>query len=335
MSAGSKTIREPGFEEWRPGASLDALRARAGMLAEIRGYFAAAGVMEVETPLVCSTSGTDPGLQPLRTRYTGPVFPDGRELYLQTSPEFGMKRLLAAGAGPIYQICKAFRNGETGRLHNPEFTILEWYRPGFDLQQLMQEVAAIARLVLGRAELTSVSLSYAELFETALGIDVFACSADALRKLAVELHVLGAESMDLSRDGWLDLLMSHLIQPGLGQDRLCFVTDYPASQAALARLNPDGRSSARFELFHAGVELANGYHELVDADEQAQRFEADNCARRSQGLPPIRVDRLLLGALQHGLPDCAGVAVGLDRLLMLRLGETDIDRVLGFSLQRC
>ena len=334
-SAGSKKIREPKIEEWRPGANLDALRARAAMLDDLRRYFATAGVMEVETPLVGTTSGTDPGLQPLRTRYTGPVYPNGRTLYLQTSPEFGMKRLLAAGSGPIYQICKAFRNGEAGRLHNPEFTILEWYRPGFDLAQLIEEVAVIARLVLAEPQLQTVTLSYAELFARELDIDVFACTADMLRDLAVERHVLGAENMDLERDGWLDLLMSHLIQPGLGQDSLCFVCDYPASQAALARLNPDGRSAARFELFHAGIELANGYHELVDADEQAQRFEADNCARRAQGLAPIRVDRLLLGALQHGLPDCAGVAMGLDRLLMLRLGVRDIDQVLGFSLQRC
>ena len=305
------------------------------MLADSRRYFADAGVMEVETPLACSTAGTDPGLRPLRARYAGPVFPKGRALYLQTSPEFGMKRLLAAGAGAIYQICKAFRNGEAGRLHNPEFSMLEWYRPGFDLAEMMREVRAIARLALDQPELGAVHESYAGLFQSMLGIDIFASSAEELQAQAVRRHVLGAEGMDLDRDGWLDLLMSHLIQPQLGQGRLCFVTDYPASQAALARINPDGRTASRFELFFSGVELANGYHELVEPDEQAQRFEADNCRRRSQGLPPIKVDRLLLGAMQHGLPDCSGVAVGLDRLLMLRLGERDIDRVLSFSLQRC
>ena len=322
-------------EDWRPGASLPALRARAVMLADLRRYFSDAGVMEVETPLACSAAGTDPGLEPLRARYTGPVFPAGKSLYLQTSPEFGMKRLLAAGAGAIYQICKAFRNGEAGRLHNPEFSILEWYRPGYDLDGLMAEVGALVRLALGRADLESVQESYAGLFRSGLGIDVFECSAQQLQALAVEHHVLGAEGMDLDRDGWLDLLMSHLIQPGLGQGRLCFVTDYPASQAALARLNPDGRTAARFELFFSGIELANGFHELIDADEQAQRFEADNCQRRARGRAPVRVDRLLLGAMQDGLPDCSGVALGLDRLLMLRLGEDDIDRVLSFSLQRC
>lgn len=305
------------------------------MLADLRRYFAAAGVLEVETPLACSSAGTDPALQPLRARYAGPVFPQGTDLYLQTSPEFGMKRLLAAGAGSIYQICKAFRNGEAGRLHNPEFSILEWYRPGFGLAEMMDEVGAIARLALDQPELESVYESYAGLFRSVLGIDVFDSSAEQLQALAVRHHVLGAEGMELERDGWLDLLMSHLIQPKLGPDRLCFVTDYPSSQAALARLNPDGRTAARFELFFSGIELANGYHELVEPDEQAQRFEADNCRRRGHGLPPIKVDRLLLGAMQHGLPDCSGVAVGLDRLLMLRLGESDIDRVLSFSLQRC
>lgn len=311
------------------------MRARAAMLADLRHYFAAAGVLEVETPLACSSAGTDPALQPLRARYAGPVFPQGTDLYLQTSPEFGMKRLLAAGAGAIYQICKAFRNGEAGRLHNPEFSILEWYRPGFDLEQMMREVAEIARMALDRPELETEHRAYADLFHSEFGIDVFASTAEQLQALAVECLVLGAEGMDLERDGWLDLLMSHLIQPGLGSGKLCFVTGYPASQAALARLNPDGRTAARFELFLDGIELANGFHELIDADEQAQRFEADNCQRRGCGLPPIKVDRLLLGAMQHGLPDCSGVAVGLDRLLMLRLGESDIDRVLSFSLQRC
>jgi lysyl-tRNA synthetase class 2 len=305
------------------------------MLAELRRYFAGAGVLEVETPLACSSSGTDPALQPVMARYTGPVFPQGTDLYLQTSPELGMKRLLAAGTGAIYQICKAFRDGEAGRLHNPEFSILEWYRPGFDLGQLMDELAEVVRLAVERPELEPVCESYAGLFRSTLGVDVFDCSAEQLQALAIEHHVLGAEGLNLDRDGWLDLLMSHLVQPNLGQGSLCFVTDYPASQAALARVNPDGRTAARFELFYDGVELANGFHELVEADEQAQRFEADNCRRKAQGQPPIRVDRLLLGAMQHGLPDCSGVAVGLDRLLMLRLGEKDIDRVLSFSLQRC
>ena len=335
MSAGSKTSRDPLDSDWRPGADLAALRARAAMLADLRAYFAGAGVLEVETPLACSTVGTDPALQPLSARYNGPIYPDGTALYLQTSPEFAMKRLLAAGSGPIYQICKAFRDGEAGRLHNPEFSILEWYRPGWELPALIDEVAAVARLALARPALAVRQHDYAALFATHLNIDIFQISADQLQALAMQHTILGAEQMALDRDGWLDLLFSHLIQPQLGADRLCFVNNYPASQAALARLNADGLTAARFELFHRGVELANGFHELTDADEQAARFEADNCARRSSGLPPVRIDRRLLGAMQQGLPDCAGVAVGLDRLLMLRLGRGDIDEVLSFSLQRC
>jgi lysyl-tRNA synthetase class 2 len=305
------------------------------VLAELRGYFAAAGVLEVETPLAGATAGTDPALQPLRARYTGPGYPRGVDLYLQTSPEFAMKRLLAAGSGPIYQICKAFRDGEAGRLHNPEFTILEWYRPGVGLPALIDEVADIARLVLNAPELAVENHRYAALFEARLGIDVFSADVSSLRALARQHEILDADRFALDRDGWLDLLLSHLIQPDLGADSLCFVTDYPASQAALARLNPDGRTAARFELFHRGVELANGFDELTDSDQQAARFESDNCARRKHGDPPVHVDGRLLGAMQHGLPDCAGVAVGLDRLLMLRLGLNDIDQVMSFSLRRC
>lgn len=305
------------------------------MLADLRAYFAAAGVLEVETPLACTTAGTDPALQPLVARYHGPVFPAGADLYLQTSPEFAMKRLLAAGSGPIYQVCKAFRDGEAGRLHNPEFSILEWYRPGLDAVRMMDEVAAVLRLALADPGLPVERRPYAELFAAGLGVDIFAATDEDLRALALRRHVLGAEGMALDRDGWLDLLFSHLVQPDLGREGLCFVTDYPASQASLARLNPDGRTAARFEGFLRGVELANGFWELNVAEEQAARFEADNCRRRARGQPGIRVDRRLLAALEHGLPDCAGVAVGLDRVLMLRLGIDDIDGVQSFSLQRC
>ncbi len=334
MSAGSKTSSLYDDIDWRPGADITALRVRAAVLAGLRAYFAEHGVLEVETPLLCRSGGTDPQIEPLRTRFNGPGFADGVELYLQTSPEFAMKRLLAAGSGPIYQICKAFRDGEAGRLHNPEFTMLEWYRSAFDLVQLMDEVAAVLRLALAAPTLAVEHVSYAESFERDLGIDIFGITASALQAFAVDHDLIGAAQLELDKDGWLDLLMSHLIQPALGKDCLCFVTDYPASQAALARLNPDGRTAARFEVFHQGIELANGFHELTDAGEQAARFEADNCKRKSEGQHPIVVDRQLLAAMEAGLPDCAGVAVGLDRLLMLRLGFDDIDAVLGFSLSR-
>ena len=305
------------------------------MMAALRDHFAASDTLEVETPLACSATGTDPALEPMVARYTGPIYPDGEALYLQTSPEFAMKRLLAAGSGAIFQVCKAFRDGEAGRLHNPEFTILEWYRPGVDMSGLIDEVASVARLALKQPELGVRKNDYAALFASRLDIDVFASSPQQLAEFAMQNNILGAENLALQRDGWLDLLFSHLIQPGLGPDRLCFVTNYPASQAALARLNADGCTAARFELFYKGIELANGFHELIDPDEQAARFERDNCARRAAGLEPVKIDRRLLGAMQQGLPDCAGVAVGLDRLLMLRVGRDDIDEVLSFSLQRC
>lgn len=335
MSAGSRTTDDLPPAVWRPGAEGDVLRARAAMLADIRDYFSAVGVLEVETPLACRAAGTDPAIDPLIARYTGPLYPQGVDLYLQTSPEFAMKRLLANGSGPIYQICKAFRDGEAGRLHNPEFSILEWYRPGYTVAGMMTEVAAVVRCALYRRGLEIETQSYAGLFAARFGIDVFAVDAESLRQVAVQHNLSGAEGLKLDRDGWLDLLMSHLIQPALGPGRLCFVTDYPASQAALARRNPDRLTAARFEVFLDGVELANGFDELTDAGEQAARFEAENRERRARGKRPVTVDRQLLAAMQTGLPSCCGVAVGLDRLLMLRQGLDDLDAAMSFSLRRC
>jgi lysyl-tRNA synthetase class 2 len=320
---------------WRPGAGLAAMRARAAMLADLRRFFAAAGVLEVETPLLGSSAGTDPALQPLQSRYRGPGFPAGLPLFLQTSPEFAMKRLLASGSGPVYQICKAFRDGETGRMHNPEFTILEWYRTDTDLHGLILQTAELVRIALNSPALPVESHSYAQLFADRIGIDVFSAGVGELQDAAHRCGIVENDLLNLDRDGWLDLLLSHVIQPLLGRETLCCVTDYPASQAALARRNPDGRTAARFELFHQGIELANGFDELTDGAEQAARFEAENCARRAAGQKPIPVDARLLEALDHGLPNCVGVAVGLDRLLMLRCGATDIDQVLTFSLPRC
>lgn len=321
--------------DWRPGADLAALRARATMLAEVRAWFAARGVLEVETPLAATTAGTDPALAPLVTRYTGPEHPAGVDLYLQTSPEFAMKRLLAAGAGAIYQICKAFRDGEAGRLHNPEFSLLEWYRPGRGLDALMADVADVAVLALDRPGLGSTRRDYTGLFAAAFGIDVLDAAPAVLRAIAHDHGLPARDDWSLDRDGWCDLLFSHLIQPTLGDGVLCFVTDYPASQAALARRNPDGRTAARFELFFHGIELANGFDELTDAAEQRTRFDADNRERHRRGLRPVPVDVHLLAALEQGLPDCAGVAMGLDRLLMQRVGADGLDRVISFSLPRC
>lgn len=320
---------------WQPSASLGAIRARADLLGAIRGYFAGVGVMEVETPLCAGAPGTDPALETLTTRYTGPGHPQGLTLYLQTSPEYAMKRLLAAGSGPIYQICKAFRDGESGRRHNPEFTLLEWYQPGFDHFRLMEEVAALVKVCLNTPGLDVESVSYQALFAREFNIDTLAATVDELVAVARQ-RIPSAADLDLAeRDAWLDLLMTSVIEPRLGQGRLTFVYDYPASQAALAKLNEsDPRVAARFELYFRGVELANGFHELSDATEQRKRFRTDNQTRLARGQAALPVDERFLSALQAGLPDCAGVALGLDRLLMLKLGHDNLDGVLPFPLSR-
>jgi lysyl-tRNA synthetase class 2 len=317
--------------DWRPTASIETLRLRAKVLAQIRSFFAARGVLEVETPLLAGAPVTDLHLQALSCRYRGPGADEGRELFLQTSPEFAMKRLLAAGSGPIFQICKAVRNGETGSRHNPEFTILEWYRPGWDHHRLMDEIDGLLRDVLDTR--SGERLTYAEAFERYASIDPHSTSDEALRK---RVEALGVDSTDgLRRDDLLDLILTHVIEPKLGHCQPTLIHDYPASQAALARIRPGNPPLAeRFEVFAEGLELANGYHELNDADQQRRRFEADLEAKRKAGFPEVPIDEHLLAALEHGLPDCAGVALGVDRLLMLIAGTRDISDVLAFPIDR-
>lgn len=327
-------LKEAG--DWQPTAPLSALALRARMLARIRDFFAQRQVLEVETPLLSGAAATDPQLESLVTRYTGPGSAQGRPLYLHTSPEFPMKRLLAAGSGPIYQICKVFRDGEAGRLHNPEFTLLEWYRPGFDHHRLMDEVEALVRQALapwlmpGPVE----HLTYREAFLRHAGLDPHAAEHTQLAACAAA-HGLHPPDADLSADAWRDLLLTHLIEPHLGGQGLTFLYDYPASQAALARVRPGSPAVAeRFELYIAGVEIANGYHELGDAHAQHARFEADLKARRTAGRNAVPIDERLLAALAHGLPDCAGVALGIDRLLMLAAGARSLEEVLPFPISR-
>jgi len=311
------------------------LQARARLLSDIRDFFRRAGVLEVETPIASMHANTDPAIESFVTRFTGPGAAGGLPLYLHTSPEFPMKRLLAAGAGPIYQICKVFRDGEVGRLHNPEFTLLEWYRPGYDHHRLMDEVAALVQSLLD-APCPVEHLSYADAFERFLGVNPHGCSAPALRELAMAQQIAGADTLELpDRDAWLDLLMSHCIEPRLGQGGLCFIYDYPASQASLARVREGEFPVAeRFELYMEGLELANGFHELSDAREQRLRFEADLQKRAAQGKAAPPMDEWLLEALEEGLPKCAGVALGVDRLLMRLTGAKNIEEVLAFPLGR-
>lgn len=344
--------------EWRPSASLDNLRLRARLLANVRRFFAQREVLEVETPLLYPSTATDPHLHSFATRYTGPGAPasvGGRTLYLQTSPEFAMKRLLVAGSGPIYQLGKAFRDGEAGRRHNPEFTLLEWYRPGCTLHNLMLEVDALVRQVIGGALTLGPTqyLSYTDAFIRYLGINPHTTSNSDLRQCAARHGITPVVSdrglAEDERDGWLDLLLTHIIEPQLGRepeqpsgqaatglDDLAaplFLFDYPPSQAALARIRPGNPPVAeRFELYIQGMELANGYHELGDATEQRRRFEADNAKRQALGLPIAPLDERLLAALGEGLPACCGVAVGIDRLMMLVTGVTTIDHITAFPL---
>jgi lysyl-tRNA synthetase class 2 len=324
----------PPGQDWRPQADMRALRLRAEVLARVRAFFAARGVLEVETPILSRHAVTDPRLHSLSTLYTGPGAPAaGLPLYLHTSPEFAMKRLLCAGSGPIYQIARVFRDGERGRRHNVEFTMLEWYRPGFDHHRLMDEVGELVCEILGvPAEWDRIT--YGELFRERLGIDCHTATPAELSACAVT-HGIDVAGVDgLSRDEWLDLLLTHLLEPALGFERPLFLHDYPASQAALARLHGEPPVAERFELYVRGVELANGYHELGDAAEQRRRFERDNAERRAAGLPEVIPDERLLAALESGLPPCAGVALGFDRLLMLAAGVDDIARVMAFTLER-
>jgi elongation factor P--(R)-beta-lysine ligase len=318
-----------GARDWRPTATREMLQQRATLLARARAFFAVRGVLEVDTPLVVNAPVTDVHIHSARV-----MLDVGRQFFLHTSPEYAMKRLLAAGAGEIYQICHVVRSLERGRLHNAEFTLIEWYRPGYSLAALMEEVEALVRELLGAAGPARASerLSYREAFRRALALDPFTAP---LAELAEHARRAGFEGVAADRDELLELLMGALIGPRLGQHALTFVHGYPASQAALARLDPDDPGAAeRFELYGEGLELANGFHELASVREQRRRFERDLQERRRLGLPEASIDERLLAALEAGLPDCCGVALGFDRTLMLATGAKSIDEVLPFPIER-
>ena len=325
-------------EDWRPNASREALRERAASLARARAFFAARGVLEVDTPLLVNSPVSDVHLASARVELAaeGAAAAQGPSLYLHTSPEYAMKRLLAAGLPDIYQICHVVRGNERGRLHNPEFTLIEWYRLGFTLPALMDEVDALVRELLGSAaaQRARARLTYQEAFTRALGLDPFSATDAQLREAARHLG-LAAGAAIAGRDELLEFLVAVGVGPRLGRGALTFIHGYPASQAALARLDPrDERSALRFELYCEGVELANGFEELQSASEQRARFERDNAERRRRGLPASPPDERLLAALAAGLPGCAGVALGFDRTLMLALGAQHIEEVLSFSTGR-
>ncbi|EGN75314.1 lysyl-tRNA synthetase-like protein GenX [Idiomarina sp. A28L] len=320
--------------EWRPTANWQAMKERAEMQQCIRAFFAKRQVLEVETPILARAGVTDVHLHNVVTRLQGPGMPEPENFYLQTSPEYAMKRLLAAGSGPIFQICKVVRDDEISRRHNPEFSMLEWYRPGFDDNALMAELSSLVQEILGCEP--AEYLTYQQAFVQILNIDPLQSDAksELLGALAASGHANAVSNED-SLDTILQLAMSVLIEPKIGQTRPCFVSHFPASQAALARIvQEDSRVSHRFELFYRGLELANGFWELTDAQQQRGRFLADNLERERLGLLKQPIDERFLAALEHGLPDCSGVAVGLDRLLMLRLGVNDIADILTFPVGR-
>ncbi len=308
------------------------MKLRARVLADIRAFFSVRDVLEVETPVLSLTGSTDPYLNSFTSHYQGPLFPAGQSVYLQTSPEFAMKRLLAAGCGSIYQICKAFRNGEAGRQHNPEFTLLEWYRPDFGHHVLMDEVEALMMMVLEIAP--ARRLTYREVFMEYVGLDPFDLSVEDARACLQAWQITPPEMTGAAIDGWLSLIMTHIIEPAFGSGAV-FVYDFPASQAMLARVvQTQPPVAQRFELYINGMELANGFYELADAGEQRRRFEVDLQQRQQLGLVEVNMNYALIAALENGLPDCAGVALGMDRLLMLVAGAENIAEVLAFPLDR-
>lgn len=316
-------------ELWQPSASISHLRERARIIQQIRGFFADRDVLEVDTPLLCRTVNSDPYVSAFVCKESPAFF--NQVTYLQTSPEFAMKRLLAAGSGAIYQIGKAFRQDDSGRLHNPEFTIMEWYRPGFDHHQLMDEMSELITLIANVSDIPR--MTYLDLFMHYAHLNPYTASLDEI-KACVKQQGAEFNFDDLPRDSWLDMVMTHVIEPQL-KDTWMFVYDFPASQAALAKIRPGPIPvGERFELYAYGIELANGFHELTDADEQRQRFVQDNENRKIQGLPLLPIDEQLIDALRAGMPDCAGVALGVDRLIMLALKASKLGDVLSFTAEK-
>lgn len=317
------------MNRWKPTASIENQQLRAQLLIDIRKFFAERSVLEVETPILSQYTVTDIHTESF---HTSPCWRGGEKhhYYLQTSPEYAMKRLLAAGSGPIFQICKAFRNNEIGSQHNPEFSLLEWYRLNFSCQDLMDETEELLQLILSSKKV--LRLSYEELFLKYVGINPRTASLNQLKSLAEPFSLENfTEYKTDDRDTLLQFLFSETIGPQIGFDAPLFVYYFPASQASLAKIHPQNPAVAlRFEVYIQGIECANGFEELIDVKEQQQRFVKDNIKRCQQGLPPIEIDKHFLAALSHGLPPCAGIAVGLDRLLMIKAKTRNILDVLSF-----
>ncbi|MCC3705571.1 elongation factor P--(R)-beta-lysine ligase [Rouxiella badensis] len=318
---------------WQPSASIANLLKRAAIVAEIRRFFSDRGVLEVETPTMSQATITDIHLFPFETRFVGPGAAEGMTLYMMTSPEYHMKRLLAAGSGPIYQMGRSFRNEEAGRYHNPEFTMLEWYRPRYNMYRLMNEVDDLLQQILDCDSAETVS--YQQVFIRHLDVDPLSADKAQLREAAAKLDLSNIADEEEDRDTLLQLLFAMGVEPHIGREKPTFVYHFPATQASLAEISTeDHRVAERFEVYYKGVELANGFRELTDGNEQRQRFEQDNRKRAARGLPQHPIDNNLLDALKHGMPECSGVALGVDRLIMIALGADSIADVLAFPVTR-
>ncbi|MBV2209104.1 MAG: EF-P lysine aminoacylase GenX [Thermomonas sp.] len=312
----------------------NALQLRAAFNRLVREFFYARGVLEVETPVLSLAGNTEPNIASFSLEFSGRTDGAPRTRWLRTSPEFALKRLLAAGVGDCYELGRVFRDGEAGGRHNPEFTMLEWYRVGWDHLRLLEETAALIQSALALVERSAALkiVTFREIYHSMLGLDPFTASIETLQTALGDVQI---DAAGLTRDDWLDLLMTHRLQPKFAHDQLLAVHDWPASQAALARIRQDEPPVAeRFELYLGPLELANGYHELIDTREQAERFQRDVRVRAQRGLPEIPVDTALLAALGRGLPACAGVALGVDRLLMALLRTDRIADVLAFDFAR-
>ncbi len=312
---------------WKPAATITALKERARILKKIRAFFDAREVTEVETPLLSEFSITDPAIEAMSVSYLYAA--KQRTGFLQTSPEFAMKRLLAAGMGDCYQICHAFRSDESGRFHNPEFTLLEWYRQNFDEKKLIAEIDIFLQAILKTD--SAEKISYQSLFKKYLNLDPLLSNYKTVKSCAEKYTSMVSELT--SKEAYLQLLFCELIEPEIGTKVPCFVTDYPAEQASLARINTeDKRLSCRFELYFKGIELGNGFYELNNANEQYERFVQDNYNRKESGQSEISIDKRFMAALEAGLPDCAGVAIGIDRLIMLACDLQSIEEVMAFTI---
>jgi lysyl-tRNA synthetase class 2 len=322
---------------WKPSANLKELKQRAKILQAIRHFFITRGLLEVETPVLSQAGVTDVHLFCFKTHFIGPQIStsqpseQGCPLYLQTSPEFHMKRLLSAGSGSIFQISKVFRNEESGRFHNPEFTLLEWYRVGFDHFRLMDEMDQLLQFIL-KSE-PARRCTYQNAFLEVLAVDPLTASLEQLKTSGKKLNLEEVLSEETDRDTVLQLLFCIAIEPVIAQHKPCFIYNFPASQAALARISPaDKRVAERFEVYFQGIELANGFHELSDGQEQLERFQADNSLRSQKGLAQMPIDDNFISSLAS-LPDCAGVALGVDRLVMLACDKKHINDVISFTIK--